>query len=145
MPPDLGRPYAPGWTGNPPHMASTDLPLWQRIRGHFVPQVIEWFFDVAVGEGLPELLRDPSELVQSQYRLTRLRIDAVGHGAKEWLLIELRPNAGLGALGHIQSYRALWERDPPDTRPARAFLVSDRFNTDVGRTALNANIRLLTV
>ncbi len=145
MPPDLGRPYAPDWPGNPPHMAHTDLPLWQRFRPQLSPKVVEWYFDVAVGDGNPTLLDDPSSIVQSMYRLSRLRIDAVGRGPDLWHLIELRPNAGLGALGHITSYRALWERDPIDTTRALAWLVSDRYQSDVARTAMNAGILLRAV
>lgn len=145
MPPDLGRAYAPDWLGLPPHMAATDLPLWQRARGQLAGPIVVWYFDAAVGEGqvMPEDI--PEEMRAGIWRTSRLRIDAVGRARDHWLLIEVRPNAGLGALGHITSYRALWERDPPDTLPVRAVLVSDRLQSDVGRTALNANIRLLVV
>ncbi len=145
MPPDLGRPYAPSWSGIPPHMAATDLPLWRRLTPFHIANIHTWYFDVAVGDGEPSLLSSPDEITRQMFRLSRLRIDAVGQAPDAWHLIELRPNAGLGALGHIQSYRALWERDPPDLLPAIAYLVSDRMQSDVGRTALNAGIRVLTV
>ena len=145
MPPDLGHRYDPTWNGNPPHMAPQDLVLWQRCRTQFLPAVTSWYFDVAVGEGsgLPIYPFDP--VAHAYYRLTRKRIDAVGDGPTAWLLLELRPNAGLGALGAIQTYRSLWERDPPDSRPVQAWLITDRAEPDTMRTAVNANIRFLVV
>lgn len=145
MPPDLGFRYPPTWSGNPPHMAPQDLPLWQRIREQFIPRVSAWYFDTAVGEGAapPEESQDTFALAYQ--RLTRKRIDAVGDAVDVWLLIELRPNAGLGALGAIQTYRSLWERDPPDTRPVEAYLVSNRAEPDTIRTATNAGVRFILV
>lgn len=145
MPPDLGRPFPADYSLQPPHMAVTDWPIWQRARVRLSLGVSEWYFDVAVGEGMPLADSIPDEMRPGLMRLSRKRIDAVGRGAGYWLLVEVRPNAGLGALGHIRSYRALWERDPPDTWPVRAVLVSDRAEPDVVRTAVNDSIAMLTV
>lgn len=145
MPPDLGHRYPADWAGNPPHMAPQDLPLWQRCRANFTPRVSAWYFDSAVGEG-SGYPADPSDpIALAYYRLTRKRIDAVGDAGPVWLLLELRPNAGLGALGSIQTYRSLWERDPPDHRPVEAWLISNRAEPDTIRTATNAGVRFLIV
>lgn len=145
MPPDLGFRYSPTWSGNPPHMALQDIPLWIRCREQFIPRVTGWYFDAAVGEGAG-LPQDPADSIAlAYYRLTRKRLDAVGDAGSVWLLLELRPNAGLGALGSIQTYRSLWERDPPDTRPVEAWLITDRAEPDTMRTAINAGVRFLLV
>ena len=145
MPPDFGHQYDPAWTGTPPHMAPLDVLLWERCRSNFSAETLRWYFDVAVGEGsgIHAALPDPYAL--AYYRLTRKRIDAVAESADVWNLLELRPNAGLGALGAIQTYRSLWERDPPDHRPAIAWLITDRAEPDTLRTAVNANVRFLVV
>lgn len=142
MPPDLGQPYQPNWIGRPPHMAEADLLLWERARPFFAPLVTAWYYDAAVGEGSGPPTDPADSLAAGFYRLTRKRIDAVGLAGSRWILIEVRPNAGLGALGHIQTYRSLWERDPPDTRPVEAWIVSDRLEPDTLATAVNANIRI---
>jgi len=126
-------------------MAVTDLPLWNRIRPTFQSLVTAWYFDAAVGAGQQMPADIPAEMLQGLWRLSRKRIDAVGETPTHWLLIELRPAAGLGALGHVQTYRSLWERDPPDTKPVRAYLVSDRADPDVLQTAINAAITVLVV
>lgn len=145
MPPELGHRYDTNWQGTPPHMAAQDLPLFQRCRDNFRPIVKAWYFDVAVGEGSGPPA-DPADAIALAYhRLTRKRIDAVGDAANCWLLLELRPNAGLGALGAIQTYRSLWERDPPDSRPAVAWLITDRAEPDTIKTAVNAGIRFAIV
>lgn len=142
MPPDLGLPYQPSWLGRPAHMAEQDLLLWERARPTFAPLVSSWYFDAAVGEG-SGIPADPGNPIDMGfYRLTRKRIDAVGDAGSKWILIEVRPNAGLGALGAIQTYRSLWERDPPDTRPVEAYIITDRLEEDTLATAVNANIRV---
>jgi len=145
MPPDLGIPYPPTWQGTPAHMAPQDLRLWRRALPQLAPLVSAWYYDAAVGAGRPGP-GDPSDPIEIAWlRLTRKRLDAVGDTPAAWLLIEVRPNAGLGALGAIQTYRSLWERDPPDTRPVKAILISDRLEPDTHRTAINANIQMIQV
>jgi len=145
MPPELGHRYPADWQGSPPHMAHTDLPLWHRALVQLAPLVTQWFFDVAVGVGqvMPEEISE--DMRAGLWRLSRMRIDAVGETRSAWLIIEVRPNAGLGAIGHVHTYRSLWERDPPDIRPTRAYLVTDRAQADVLQTCINANITLLQV
>lgn len=126
MPPDLGHRYPPDWQGSIPHMAAQDLPLWLRCRTAFLPGVSAWYFDTAVGEGTGRPSDTADAITLAYFRLTRKRIDVVGDHPSKWLLLELRPNAGLGALGAIQTYRSLWERDPPDHRPVEAWLKIGR-------------------
>lgn len=145
MPPDLGTPYPPSWSGRPPHMADQDLPLWTRAKPTFDADALTYYYDVAVGEGAGSPQHPDDPIAAGFFRLTRKRIDAVIETATAWHIIEVRPNAGLGALGAIQTYRSLWERDPPDTKPVRAFLVTDRLDTDVATTAVNANVTPLAV
>ncbi len=145
MPPELGNPYPPRWGGIPPHMAPQDLLLWERARPQLAAQVTSWYFDAAVGQGNPAAGDPADKFNRAWERLTRKRIDAVGDAGSHWLIIEVRPNAGLGALGAIQTYRSLWERDPPDTRPAVGMIVTDRLEPDTHRTAINAGIQLLQV
>jgi hypothetical protein len=145
MPPDLGFRYPPTWPGNPPHMSLQDIPLWVRCRDRFSTRVTDWYFDAAVGEGAGPGPNPSDSIALAYYRLTRKRIDAVGDAGSTWLLLELRPNAGLGALGSIQTYRSLWERDPPDSRPVEAWLITDRGEPDTLRTAINAGVRFLLV
>jgi hypothetical protein len=126
-------------------MARNDYPIWLRALPSLSAAITQWYYDAAVGDGVFPIT-DPADPFQSGYwRLTRKRIDAAGEAPDHWLLIEVRPAAGLGALGAIQTYRSLWERDPPDTRPVRAMIVTDRTDADTMRTAVNASIQILEV
>lgn len=145
MPPDLGPAFPLTWDGRPPHMAASDLPLWILARPQLQRGVTAWYYDAAVGEGNPPANITIDDLASAYWRLTRKRIDAVGRRADAWLIVEVRPNAGLGALGSLITYRSLWDRDPPDTLPTEAWLVSDRLEPDTIRTATNWGLRYLLV
>lgn len=145
MPPHLGAQYSPTWAGNPPHMATRDLALWQRALPKLAPRVRWWHYDAAVGDGSGPPADPTDATAVGFWWSSRKRIDAVGFCGDHWLLVEVRPNAGLGALGAIQTYRSLWERDPPDTLPVVGMIVSDRAEPDVIRTALNAGLFWLLV
>jgi hypothetical protein len=126
-------------------MSALDFPLWQAVAPTFRPRAKRIYYDVAVGEGSPKDTATPDAISEGWSRLTRKRIDVVIDAGDAWLLIECRPNAGVGALGSITTYRSLWDRDPPDTRPTESYIVTTRLEPDVHRTAINARIGMMLV
>jgi len=74
--------------------------------------------------------------------LTAFRADVVGERDSDWTLIELRANAGPGALGSLLVYRDLWNRDPPDERPLGLELVTDELHPDLADIVKANDIKL---
>jgi len=142
VPPTLGPRLPPEWAGIPAHMATQDFAVWQRGRGALSLLVDAWHFDVTVGDGLAAAGIATPDLVAALSELGRKRIDAVGIQADAWLLIEVRHRAGPGAIGALILYRSLWERDPPDSKPARALLVAGEIDPDTHLTAINRDIEV---
>ena len=139
---DLGPRFAVSFEGTPPQISTDDLLLWETFRRLFRGDYVRFFFDVAVGQG-EEAPPNVSEKVAAAWRrLTRFRIDVVGEKVGGWDVIELRPNAGPGAIGALQTYTSLWFEGPPDARPIRAVLISDRCASDIKRVAALAGIDL---
>jgi len=143
MPPNLGPRLPPEWAGVPARMATADFAVWQRARGALSLRVEAWHFDVGLGEGLPSQHVTTPDLRAALAELGRKRIDAVGIQTDAWLLVELRHRAGPGALGALLLYRALWERDPPDTKPVRALLVAGEIDPDTHLTAIHRDLEIL--
>ncbi len=139
---DLGPAFQIDFGGTPPQISTDDLMLWETFRRLFRADYVRFYFDVAVGtgEGAPP---NVSEKVAAAWRrLTRFRIDVVGEKTTGWDIIELRPNAGPGGIGALQTYTTLWFEGPPDQRPIRPLLVSDRCPSDIRRVAGLAGIEL---
>lgn len=135
MPVDLGPEFRTDFAGVPPHVSQNDLVLWEQFRRNFSLQFRRFFFDVAIGQGTSSPPNTPVNVASAFRRLTRFRADVVGDTADLWTIIELRPNAGPGALGALQVYQTLWRQDPPDSRPVRSLLVTDDCNQDIKAVA----------
>lgn len=140
MPVELGPKFRPDWQGIPPHVSSEDLVLWERFRREAPGTYAALYFDVALGEGEEAPPGTPLAVAEAWRRLTRFRADVVGERREGWDIVELRPNAGPGAIGALQVYTTLWGVGPPDGRPVRAILVTDRCVEDVQTVARLAGI-----
>ena len=139
---DLGPKFLPAFEGLPPHVSSEDLQLWEIFRRRWSKDYVAFYFDVALGEGEGAGPNISAKVAEAWRRLTRFRADVVGDTGTEWHLIELRPNAGPGAIGALQTYSTLWGTGAPDARPIRPILVSDSCSDDIRRVARLAGIEV---
>ena len=145
MKPELGRVFVPTWMGYPPGMPSGDYEVWLRYRHQLVGFYDSLYFNVRIGE--PIIFpadADPSMAILTA-AISRRRIDVAASDGKQWLLVELKYNAGTDALGQILMYKALWSLDPPDTKPVVLAIVSDRANKDLLLACKYYNIQLIVV
>lgn len=123
-------------------MSARDVPLWRAWRLAHASEYVAFFFDVALGDGTDVGAAATATLRFAFLRLTRFRADAIGARPDGWDIIEVRPAAGAAALGALTTYNALWHEDPPDTRPVRQILVTDRIKPDIARLAGASGIRI---
>lgn len=139
---ELGPRFEPTFEGIPPHVSSEDLVLWEQFRRLYSKDYVALYFDVSLGTG--EEIKGPvsENVARAWQRLTRFRADVVGDTGKEWHLIELRPNAGPGAVGSVQTYSTLWTIAPPDGRSLRSIIVTDRCSRDIRVVAQLAGVEV---
>jgi hypothetical protein len=139
---DLGPRFEPTFEGIPPHVSSEDLVLWEEFRRRSAKDYVALYFDVSLGTG-EEIAEGVSENVAKAWqRLTRFRADVVGDTGTVWHLIELRPNAGPGAVGSVQTYTTLWTIQPPDGRKVVPIIVTDRCSRDIRAVAQLAGVEV---
>lgn len=107
------------------HMSPRDRALMQRFLLLHEDEFEEFHYDVLCGpklrvedEKLP-WLGDLSE------RLLSLRIDVLAFNATECWLIEVKPNAGLSALGQLMAYRFYLNPDLYKNRTLKAVVLTD--------------------
>lgn len=140
MKPDLGDVFPPTWAGAPPHMSPQDLPIWNRYRDKHMMEWSAVYYDTALGVGgtLPD--GEDAAAAAMWQRITRKRADAIIYTGREWIIVEVRANAGPGALGSILTYLALWRADPPDHLPVRGIVLTDRMDADTAHAAAATGI-----
>ena len=142
---ELGIFYNRDWMGKPPHMASQDLPIWERFRDKYKNDFVGWYFDAACGTPSEVPPGTPENLAKMWTRITSKRLDVVGVKTNEYWIIEIRPDAAAGALGTIMTYINCVSAEPIDDRNYVAVLVSDRFDPDIVPLAKQFNINLIQV
>jgi len=131
MPSDLGRPYALEWRGDPPHMLKPDIPVWYRFLEKWASGFINLYYDCLIGGPVltEEEKKDPLKWMW-RVNLAK-RADAIAELEKEVWIIEVASDPGLRALGQLQTYRALWLRDPKIMKIERMVLVAERMDSDL--------------
>jgi hypothetical protein len=139
---DLGPKFEPSFEGIPPHVSSEDLVLWEEFRRRSSKDYIAFYFDVSLGTGEEPGPGVSENVGKAWQRLTRFRADVVADTGTEWHLIELRPNAGPGAVGSVQTYTTLWTIQPPDARPVVPIIVTDRCSQDIRTVAQLAGVEV---
>ena len=145
MKPNLGEAYSPDWAGVPAQMSSNDTAIWTRFQ-NIAPQYYKaCYFSVLVGdatmwsEGLDE---DMTRVVE---HASRRRIDVVGETEEAWHIIELRQNAGPGAIGSVLTYKILWEADPPDDKPVFSIIITNTTDSNLAFACQKLGIKLILV
>lgn len=131
MPTDLGRPFSLDWRGNPPHMLKQDVPVWYRFLEKWGSNIINLYYDCLLGGPIlsPEEKKD--SILVAWRAMNAKRADAIAELENEVWIIEVAPDPGIRIIGQLQTYRALWLRDPKIIKIERMVLVSERHNTDL--------------
>jgi hypothetical protein len=140
MPTTLGEPYQKTWEGYPPHMSAEDFGIWQRYKTDALKDINLMYFDVGLGGQTQVPPGTPTEYAIMWLRNTQKRADVVFDAFTEWRIIELRHNATGAALGRLLMYKDLFLLDPPDNRPVKLYLISDRNDQDVKITAESVGV-----
>ena len=128
-----------------PHMLPGDRAVWDR----YIEQHGEYFegfdYDVHVGEGVGEISGYPDAIKKAALVLTQKRIDAVGYRGNEVWVIEIKPHAGLSAIGQVLAYEALYNIEHEDRPVTYKAIVTDRTNADMRTLCGTMGIRLYEV
>jgi len=118
-----------------PHMLPVEAEIWDKFLKIRQPPFESLEYDVHVGdvppipETLPEYLRGMFQSVYSK------RIDVVAHDPDVIYVIEVKPRAGLSALGQCLAYKYLYERDFKPDKPVQMRIVCEREEPNIREIA----------
>ena len=114
-----------------PHMLHEDIAVWSKFLTKMAEVITRVWYDVHVGQAVSPV--DPSSTVQQKVAagVTRKRIDVVARVGPEFWVIEVKPVAGMGALGQVYSYNRLFALEYETFSPTKPVVVCDVLDDDV--------------
>lgn len=125
-----------------PHMSVADTEIWNRyIRAN--PTAFDSVaYDVAIGQGAAFDTTAGGVLGGNIGRLYQKRVDVIAK-KDEWLyLIELKPRASTAAVGQIQAYAAIFERDYPEYKNIKLLIITDSAMPDLDFVAERGGVEV---
>lgn len=94
-----------------PHMLKQEMKIWEIFLAKYGRKYDRFEYDVHVGKIYPELLKNQGPWLRGAFSIYQKRIDAVGFSPGEITIFEVKPHAGLSALGQVLGYLALYDED----------------------------------
>ena len=113
------------------HLLPLERPIWARYLASTTEEFLSLTYDLHLGEGAPV---DPvwSEGTKAIVAaVSRKRVDVVGETLDSVIIFEVKPRAGMGAMGQLLTYRELYLREHRPTKPLRMVVVCERVEPDV--------------
>jgi len=107
------REYPPLKLYRYPHMLPADVAIWERYLDTNPFPTATIAYDVHVGTPVTISPDDPPNIQRMLYQLTTLRIDAVVFLLNETPIIEIKPDAGMSAIGQALAYALLFHKQYP--------------------------------
>ena len=112
------------------HMLRDEAELWDRFLETSEIDYLDLLYDVHVGT-LPDLPEDTSpEMERLAEAIYRKRIDVVMETVDEVWIIEVKPRAGMSALGQLLTYSELYEREFSPDKDLHLAVVCERLEQD---------------
>ncbi len=128
---ELGTSQRPVVMPTYPHFLAADTDVWTRyLRDPIVP-IKEVWYDVHVGRAM-DLRSDAGDLDRRiSNGVSRKRIDVVAKVGQGFWIIEVKPVAGLTAIGQIIIYTRLFLREFQVTGEVFPVIIADEVDQDV--------------
>ena len=116
-------------------MLPNEEKIWLRFLQIYGDQFQNYRYDVRVGKG-----QDPGPRYEWKWRqlaimLTQKRIDVVAERDGEIWIFEVKPDAGLSAIGQVLSYKVLYKQHFKEEREIKLAIVTTRVDDDIREVA----------
>lgn len=128
-----------------PHLLPKEIILWEKFLDAHMEDYSYFEYDVHVGTGATLSPETPEMVRKIALGLTRKRIDVVGHTINKISIFEIKPDAGLNAVGQLLAYYYLYIRDFKPTKPVGLNLITDIIDVDTERVCRAYSIKLFTI
>jgi len=128
-----------------PHLMPLEVPIWERYLASTDLEFTSITYDVHLGVGVPPDPSWPTWLVKQVAAVSRKRVDVLCETADAVYIFEIKPRAGMGALGQLLAYEQLYRNEYHPTKPIIKVALAERVESDVPAVFAQFGIRLVVV
>lgn len=127
------------------HLLPQEVAIWRRFLANPPWPIISVTYDLHLGEGIPTDPGWDEGIVRMVRAITRKRVDAVVRIQGATYIVEIKPRAGMSALGQCLAYRQLFLAEHSPVGDLRLCVVCERVETDMDRVFRAHQIELYVV
>lgn len=124
------------------HMGERDAAIWERFILLNPSAFDAVAYDIPVGEGAAFDTVVSPDTGGDQARLYKKKIDVVASRGDVLFIVEVKPEAGLGAIGQVVSYGSLFKREYEPTQALQLAIITDHVKPDMEFLAKEQRVAL---
>jgi hypothetical protein len=114
-------------------MLPADVAVWNRFLDRYGHEYSGFRYDVHVGGEIEKISKWTDKVVNMSSWLASKRIDAVGYRPGVTVIFEVKPEAGVTAVGQLITYRMLYLEKYPSVGEVKCALVCSNVLPDERR------------
>jgi hypothetical protein len=137
--------FSPDERGYFPHMLPGDVELWNRFLDEHGHEYVGFRYDVHVGGAIERESKWTDKVHQMASWLVSKRIDAVGYRPGVTVIFEVKPEAGVTAVGQLVTYRMLFLEKYPVAGEVQCALVCSNILPDERRVLVTQGFGVFVV
>lgn len=126
------------------HMKPVDVEIWEAFLRAYPNAYESVIYDQPVGTGSPIPEGTPDNIALDMKMLTQWKIDVVGFIDDEVHVIEIKPDAGLSALGQVLGYAYLFRKEHPEHSKVVPVILTNQIRPDMPELTKAQGVRLMT-
>lgn len=111
-----------------PGMRPGDEVIWDEYIQKHPDAFKEVYYNVALGDPFPNEEEKIPAIANGAYEVSQWRIDALAESEDAIAVIEIKPNAGAGALGQALAYVKLIQKEWDLQKPVYPVVLTDRIS-----------------
>lgn len=128
-----------------PNMREKETLIWERFLAAYPDAYDEVIYNLKLGEGA-EIPEGTQENIARDFKeLTQHKIDVVGFKGNNVDIIELKPYAGVGAIGQVIGYRDLYTAYIDRSANPNLVIITDQLRPDTKTIADIRKIKLIVI
>ena len=125
------------------HLGPKDVKIWEKFIDNNPRFFSEVEYDVKVGEGRNYSLFPEDKIREDMEYLSKKRIDVVGFSGPDIYVVELKPKAGMSAIGQVLSLAELARDIFPSTSRILPAIITDEEIPDTRALCLKMGVLFL--